>query len=72
MQMCVGSVLSSTVFNHDPIKILSKKEQKLKAKTWITKGINNSIKNKNMFKFAIKDITKKKLFYLKNIEICLT
>ena len=54
------SVFSSTVFNNAPIKILSKKEQKLKAKPWITKGIINSIKNKNiMFKFAIKDKTKK-------------
>ena len=54
------SVFSSTVFDHAPIKILSRKEQKLKAKPWITKGIINSIKNKNvMFKLAIKDKTTK-------------
>ena len=54
------SVFSRTVFDHAPIKILSRKEQKLKAKPWITKGIINSIKNKNvMFKLAIKDKTTK-------------
>ena len=55
------SIFSGTVFDHAPVKILSKKEQKLKAKPWITKGILISINFKNlMFKFAIKDKTKKK------------
>ena len=54
------SIFSGTVFDHAPIKILSKKEQKLKAKPWITRGIIISINFKNlMFKFAIKDKTKK-------------
>ena len=35
------------VFFHAPIKNLNKKDQKLKAKPWITKGIIVSIKNKN-------------------------
>ena len=48
------------VFYHAPIKILNKKDQKLKAKPWISKGIIVSIKKKNlMFKSAIKDKTKK-------------
>ena len=48
------SVFGSTVFYHAPIKILNKKDQKLKAKPWISKGIIVSIKKKNlMFKFAI-------------------
>ena len=54
------SVFGSTVFYHAPIKILNKKDQKLKAKPWISKGIIVSIKKKNlMFKSAIKDKTKK-------------
>ena len=54
------SIFSGTVFDHAPIKILSKKEQKIKAKPWITRGIIISINFKNlMFKFAIKDKTKK-------------
>ena len=48
------SVFGSTVFCHAPIKVLNKKDQKLKAKPWISKGIIVSIKKKNlMFKFAI-------------------
>ena len=44
----------------NPIKVLNKKVQKLKAKPWLTKGIIKSINNKNlMFKFAIKDKQKK-------------
>ena len=64
------SIFSGTVFDHAPVKILSKKEQKLKAKPWITKGIIISINFKNsMIKFAIKDKTKKNLFVLKNIKL---
>ena len=54
------AIFSGTVYYHAPIKVLNKKEQKLKAKPWLTKGIINSINNKNlMFKFAIKDKQKK-------------
>ena len=54
------AIFSGTVYHHAPIKVLNKKEQKLKAKPWLTKGIINSINNKNlMFKFAIKDKQKK-------------
>ena len=64
------SIFSGTVFDHAPIKIQSKKEQKIKAKPWITRGIIISINFKNlMFKFAIKDKTKNFLLILKNIEI---
>ena len=50
------AIFSGTVYHHAPIKVLNKKEQKLKAKSWLTKGIINSIYYKNlMFKFSIKD-----------------
>ena len=35
------SISSGTLFDHATIKILSKKEQKVKAKLLITKGISN-------------------------------
>ena len=57
------AIFSETVFHHGPIKMLNRKEQKLKAKLWLTKGIINSINNKNLrFKFSIKDKQKKFFF----------
>ena len=45
------SIISSTIDKHAPLKPLSRKQQKLQNKPWITKGILNSIKNKrSMFK----------------------
>ena len=61
-------MFGSTVCVHVPIKILNKKDQKLKAKPWITKGIIVSIKNKNIvFKSAFKDKTKNSQSLSKNI-----
>ena len=48
------SSFSGTVFDHAQIKILSKKDQKLKAKLWITRGIIVSINLNLMFKFSTK------------------
>ena len=54
------AIFNVTVYHHDPIKVLNKKDQKLKAKSWLTKVIINSITNKSvMIKFAIKDKQKK-------------
>ena len=64
------SIFNGTVFDHAPVKISSKEEEKQKAKPWITKDIVISINFKNlMFKFAIKGKTKKNMFLLKSIEI---
>ena len=63
------SIFSWTVLDNAPVKILSKHEQKLKAKPSTTLSITISVNFQNfMFKFSIKDMTKK-LFFSKVIEI---
>ena len=57
------SVLCSTEFCHALIKTLNKKDQQLKSKHWIKKGIIVSINNLSvMFKSAVKDQTKRVTF----------
>ena len=52
----IWEFFSWPVFDHAPVKISSKKEQKLKAKPWKTKGITISINLKNyMFKLSVKE-----------------
>ena len=42
------SVVHSVIENHAPLKRLSRKEQKLKRKLWITKDIYAMIRRKNI------------------------
>ena len=42
------SVVHSVIENHAPLKRLSRKEQKLKRKPWITKDIYAMIRRKNI------------------------
>ena len=42
------SVVHSVIKNHAPLKRLSRKEQKLKRKPWITKDIYAMIRRKNI------------------------
>ena len=63
----IWEFFSWTVFDYAQVKILSKKEQKLKAKPWIAKGIIISINFKKfIFKFSIKKKNKIKTVSFKN------
>ena len=49
------NIFNSTVYKHAPLRILTRKELKLKSKPWITKGILKSAKTqKKMYKKCIR------------------
>ena len=61
------AIFNGSIHHQTHIKVLNEKEQKLKAKPWLKKGLTKSINNKNLiFKFAIKNKQKSFLFHLKN------
>ena len=60
-------IISSTIDKHAPLKPFSRKQRKLMAKPWLTKGILVSIKKKrSMFKsHLLKGNTSQKIFFKK-------
>ncbi len=51
----LSSALKSVLDKHMPLKKLSRKEERLKAKPWITRGILRSIKTRNqLYKILVK------------------
>ena len=51
------SIFNNTVFLHAPLRQMTRKEKRLKAKPWLTKGILTSIRTKD--KMFVKEIKNK-------------
>ena len=58
-------IISSTINTHAPLKLASRKKQKISSKPWLTKGIIKSIRHKQFIhkSFYLSGSDQQKLFY---------